>query len=129
MPNTNSSFAPLTRATQFQALIKKLEALGKRQADDKELAKFDEETEELLVRNFGESDARIEAYKYASLGEAETLVNLPESAQEQTAQDIPKKAIQQRRQVLEGVISELQSADKTEEKALTGEDHEDPPML
>ena len=129
MPNTNSSFAPITRSSQFQAQIEKLEVLGKAQAGEQEFAQFDEETEQLLVRNFGTSDARVEAYKYASLGEAETLVNLPESAQEAIAQDIPKKAIQQRRQVLEGIISELQSAEATEEKALTGEDHEDPPSL
>jgi primosomal protein N' len=109
--------------------MKKLEALGHRQATDQELAQFDEETEQLLIHTFGTSDKRIETYKYASLGEAETMVNLPESAQEQTAQDVPKKAIQQRRQVLEGIVSELQNSEETEEKALTGEDHEDPPMM
>ena len=129
MPNTNASFSPVTRASQFQAQMKKLEALGHRQATDQELAQFDEETEQLLIHTFGTSDKRIETYKYASLGEAETLVNLPESAQEQTTQDVPKKAIQQRRQVLEGIVSELQNSEETEEKALTGEDHEDPPMM
>ena len=68
------------------------------------------------------------ASPYATLAEAETLVNLPESAQEQSAQDLPKKAIQQRRQVLEGIISELHDVEGNETAALTGEDHEDPPM-
>ena len=128
MPNTNSSFSPITRITQLNAQLERLEALGHRQANEQELAQFDEEIEELLGRHFGPADARIEAYKYATLAEAETLVNLPESAQEQSAQDLPKKAIQQRRQVLEGILSELQEAEGKETVALTGEDHEDPPL-
>ena len=128
MPNTNSSFSPITRITQLNAQLERLEALGHRQANEQELAQFDEEIEELLGRHFGPADARIEAYKYATLAEAETLVNLPESAQEQSAQDLPKKAIQQRRQILEGILSELQEAEGKETVALTGEDHEDPPL-
>jgi hypothetical protein len=128
MPNTNSSFSPITRITQLNAQLERLEALGHRQANEQELAQFDDEIEELLGRHFGPADARIEAYKYATLAEAETLVNLPESAQEQSAQDLPKKAIQQRRQVLEGILSELQEAEGKETVALTGEDHEDPPL-
>ena len=128
MPNTNSSFSPITRTTQFQAQLEKLEALAHRQTNDQELAQFDDETEQLLAQNFGPADTRLETYKYATLAEAETLVNLPESAQEQSAQDLPKKAIQQRRQVLEGIISEFQDTEAVENNALTGEDHEDPPM-
>ncbi len=128
MPNTNSSFSPVTRMTQFHALLEKLEGLGHRQANDQELAELDNEIEELLGRHFGATDARLEAYKYATLAEAETLVNLPESAQEQSAQDLPKKAIQQRRQILEGIMSELRDLEGKENVALTGEDHEDPPL-
>ncbi|MBA2253353.1 MAG: hypothetical protein H0W13_11745 [Nitrospirales bacterium] len=128
MPNTNSSFSPITRVTQFHALLEKLEALSHRQANDQELDQFDDEIEEVLGRHFGPTNARLEAYKYATLAEAETLVNLPESAQEPSAQDLPKKAIQQRRQVLEGIISELQAVEGKEKEALTGEDREDPPM-
>ncbi len=128
MPNTNSSFSPITRITQLHALLEKLEALSHRLANDQELAQFDDEIEELLGRHFGPTDARLEAYKYATLAEAETLVNLPESAQEQSAQDIMKKAIQQRRQILEGIMSELRQVEGKESVALTGEDHEDPPL-
>jgi 2',3'-cyclic-nucleotide 2'-phosphodiesterase (5'-nucleotidase family) len=92
MPNTNSSFSPITRITQLHALLEKLEVLSHRQANDQELAQFDDETEEFLGRHFGPTDARLEAYKYATLGEAETLVNLLESAQEQSAQDLPKNS-------------------------------------
>lgn len=128
MPNTNSSFRPISRTIQFHTLLEKLEALSHRQAHDQELAEFDDEAEELLGLTFGPADSRLEAYKYAMLAEAATLVNLPESAQEQSAQDLPQKAIQQRRQVLEGIISELQEGEGKETTALTGEDHEDPPM-
>lgn len=128
MPNTNSSFSPVTRTNQIHAQLEKLEALSHLRANDQELAQFDDDTEELLGRHFGPTDARLEAYKYATLAEAETLVNLPESAQEQAAQDLPKKAIQQRRQILEGIISELQDVENKETTALTGEDHEDPPL-
>lgn len=128
MPNTNSSFSPISRTSQLHAQLVKLESLGHRLANDRELAQFDNETEELLGRQFGPADARLEAYKYATFGEAETLVNLPESAQEQSAQDLPKKALQQRRQVLEGIISEFQDVEGEENEVLTGEDHEDPPL-
>jgi hypothetical protein len=71
----------------------------------------------------------MEAYEYATLAEAEAVVNIPESAQEPLSQDLPQKAIQQRRQVLQGVVNELEAMEKKEEEALTGEDHEDPPGL
>ena len=128
MPNTNSSFSPITRTTQLHTQIEKLESLGRCQANDRELTQFDNETEELLARQFGPADARLEAYKYATLAEAETLVNMPESAQEQSAQDLPKKALQQRRQVLEGIMSEFRDREGKENEVLTGEDHEDPPL-
>jgi hypothetical protein len=47
-------------------------------------------------------------------------VNLPESAQEESVQDLPRKAIQQRRQVLEGCLAELRSAKETEAAGLKG---------
>jgi hypothetical protein len=71
----------------------------------------------------------LEAYRYATMAEAESVVNLPESAQEEAAQDLPKKAIQQRRQVLEGCRSEFEEVEVKEAQALAGEDHEDPPGM
>ena len=43
-------------------------------------------------------------------------------------EDLPKTAMQQRRQVLLGVLTEMEGLEDTEEKVLAGEDHEDPPM-
>jgi hypothetical protein len=127
MPDTNSSFSPVTRAERFQSQMEKLEALSHGKMDVRTLAEFDAETEQLLTSTFGAINERIETYKYATMAEAESIVNLPESAQEVSAQDLPKKAIQQRRQVLEGCLSELQEAEVKEADVLTGEDHKDPP--
>src|SRR5579884_619431 len=95
MPNTNSSFSPLTRSHRFRAQIEKLESLTTRlRGDERALEQFDAETEELIAETFGGGDEHVEAYRYAVVGDAEQIVNLPESAQEPAAQDLPKKAIQ-----------------------------------
>jgi len=128
MANTNSSFGPVTRSDRFRSQMRKLESLA-RSSDTRLLAQFDTETETLLIETFGTASENLEAYKYAIVGEAETMINLPESAQEAAAQDVPKKAIQQRRQVLEGCLTALKEAEAKEEQVLTGEDHEDPPVM
>ena len=128
MPNTNSSFGPVTRSDQFRTQMRKLESLA-RSTDARVLEQFDAETEHLLIVTFGTASENLEAYKYATVGDAESMINLPESAQEAAAQDLPKKAIQQRRQVLEGCVTVLEEAEGREEQVLTGEDHEDPPMM
>jgi len=61
------------------------------------------------------------------VGEAEALVNLPESAQEPLTRDISKKGLQQRRQVLQGILTDLLPLEAQEADLLTGEDREDPP--
>lgn len=127
MPNTNSSFSPFTRTQRFQAQINKLEALMTQRGDERALEQFDAEAEDLLTDTFGASDKHVEAYKYAILGDAEQIVNLPESAQEPAAQNLPRKAIHQRRQVLEGCLSELAEGEAAEAAVLTGEDAEDQP--
>jgi hypothetical protein len=68
-------------------------------------------------------------YKYATVAETEALVNLPESAQEPLAKDLPKTAIQQRRQVLLGILTEMQDMEAREVSMLAGEDREDPPNI
>ena len=133
MPNTNvptnASFMPETRIGRVKAQLDKLEAMSHTTEPVPKLDRFDSETEELLITLYGKDHKQVEAYKYASLGEAEAMVNLPESAQEPLANDMPKKAVQQRRQVLLGVLSDLEDMDGIEEEALAGEDHEDPPGI
>ena len=129
MANVNASYSPVKRSDHIRTQIQKLEKLGHACRDGKAWEQFDYETEELLIRIFGATHSCLESYKYATLGEAEALVNMPEGAQEPPSQDIPQKAFQQRRQLLHGILSDLEKLDKVEEEALTGEDHEDPPSL
>ena len=81
----------------------------------------------MLIKIYGANHQYVESYKYATVGEAEALVNLPESAQEPLTRDIPKKGLQQRRQVLQSILTDLQPMEAQEADSLTGEDREDPP--
>jgi len=92
------------------------------------LSAFDIETEELLLNLNCQNGTWLESYKYATLGETEAMVNLPESAQQGGVRDRFKKSLQQRRQVLQGCVGYLVEADAMENKALRGEDREDPPL-
>ena len=49
----------------------------------------------------------MEAYELAMMGEAETIVNMPQSAQEDATQDLFHKGLEQRRQVIEGCLADL----------------------
>lgn len=129
MPNTNASFSPRMRSDQLKDQIGKLEGLDHRAPVHPNLERFDAETEALLGRFYGASHKYVEAYKYATVAESEALVNLPESAQEPLARDLPKTALQQRRQVLLGILTEMQDMEAKEATMLTGEDHEDPPNI
>ena len=129
MPNTNASFSPRMRSDELKEQIAKLESLDHRAPVQPKLERFDAETEMLLGRLYGESHKYLETYKYATVAETEALVNLPESAQEPMAKDLPKAAVQQRRQVLLGILTEMQDMESKEASILTGEDHEDPPSI
>jgi len=96
-------------ALDFAAQIKKLEAFRHGQADSTALDEFDAETDQLILRTFGVDTHLLEAYGLATMGEAESIVNIPQQAQEDAAQDVPRKAIEQRRQVLEACLAELDS--------------------
>ena len=125
MSNTNASFSPKSRSDELKAQIGKLERLDHRTPVLPTLEGFDAETEALLGRLYGPSHKYVEAYKYATVAETEALVNLPESAQEPMAKDLPKTAVQQRRQVLLGLLAEMQDMEAKEASMLTGEDRED----
>ena len=129
MPNTNASFSPRMRSDDLKEQIGKLEGLNHRTPVQPSLDGFDAETEALLGRLYGASHKYVEAYKYATVAETEALVNLPQSAQEPLAKDLPKTALQQRRQVLLGILTEMQDMEAQEATMLTGEDHEDPPSI
>jgi hypothetical protein len=127
---TNASFNEESRSDWIDLQMAKLDQLVHTQGDlGPKLDAFDRETERQIERLYGATDKRLEVYKYAIMGEAERMVNLPQPAQEDMAVDTAKKAIQQRRQVLLGMKSEMDEAEAKECKALMGEDHEDPPAM
>jgi hypothetical protein len=115
------------RSDDIKTQIDKLEGLAHHTAVNPTFDMFDAQTENILIKIYGADHQYIESYKYATLGEAEAMVNLPESAQEPQTQDIPKMGLQQRRQVLQGVLTELRELETQESRALQGEDREDPP--
>ncbi len=134
MTTPHDSFLETSRTKRLEELIHKLEHLsqsskGTLQEPTEALELFDGECEQLLKDLYGPEHERLQSYKYATLGEAEAIVNLPESAQLPTERDEFKKSLQQRRQVLQACILELQEAETTEVEALTGEDRDDPPAF
>lgn len=88
--------------------VAKFEPLLSRRKTSVSLAALDLEAEDLLSEIFGEASELLEAYEYAKLGEAASLVNLPEEAQESGAQDLDRESLQQRKRVLESGISNLE---------------------
>jgi hypothetical protein len=129
MSEINSMYHARLRSDDLKAQIEKLEGLSHHTAVTPTFEIFDAETEELLIKIYGDTNQYVESYKYATVGEAEAMVNLPESAQEEQARDIPKKGLQQRRQVLQSILTDLQQLERQEDGALEGEDREDPPGL
>lgn len=127
MTEVNSMYRAQTRSDDLKAQIEKLEGLARHAAVNPTFNRFDAETEDILMKIYGSNHKYVESYKYATVGEAEALVNLPESAQEPQTRDIPKKGLQQRRQVLQSILTDLQGLEVQEAELLTGEDREDPP--
>ena len=127
MTDVNSMYHAQSRSDALKSQIGKLESLAHHTAVNPAFDQFDADTEDILIKIYGANHQYVESYKYATVGEAEALVNLPESAQEPLARDIPKKGLQQRRQALQSVLTELQALEAQEADVLTGEDREDPP--
>ena len=128
MANLNASFSPLSRVEQLTQQLKKLEDLSQSSVPMNRLRQFDGETEEVLRRVDG-NEKHLAAYQMAIMAEGEAIFNLPESAQEAQSRDLLQKSIQQRRQLLTGIVNEWEKLEKKEAAVLTGEDREDPPGL
>lgn len=69
------------------------------------LEDFDEAAEDLISQVFGAASDEAEAYFYATSGES---VLLPEEAQESGMHDVERESLQQRRQVLESCLAEIE---------------------
>lgn len=91
MTEVNSMYRAETRSDGLKAQIEKLEGLAHHTAVNPTFDQFDAETEDILMKIYGANHKHVESYKYATVGQAEALVNLPESAQEPQTRDIPKK--------------------------------------
>lgn len=129
MAEVNSMYHARLRSDGLKAQIDKLEGLAHHTVVNPTFDIFDAETEDMLIKIYGANHKYVESYKYATLGEAEAIVNLPESAQEAQTRDIPKQSLQQRRQVLQSILTDLQGLETQEASLLEGEDREDPPGL
>lgn len=127
MGEINSMYHARRRSDDIKSQIDKLAGLAHHTVVNPTFDVFDAETEAILIKIYGANHQYIESYKYATLGEAEAMVNLPESAQEPQTRDIPKMALQQRRQVMQSILTDLQELESQESSALEGEDREDPP--
>ncbi len=127
MADVNSMYRARMRSDDIKGHIEKLEGLAHAPVVQSTFEAFDAEVEAMLATIFGSTHQYVESYKYATLGEAEAIVNLPESAQEPQARDIPNKGLQQHRQLLQSILTELQELEAQEADVLTGEDREDPP--
>ncbi len=73
------------------------------------LDEFDAAALKLIGAVFGESSDWVEAYELARSGEAGSLLNLEDEAQEPNGQDQQREAIRQRRRVLETCVWKLES--------------------
>lgn len=129
MPNTNASFAPFTRSDALKQQLERLSAMDQVDLSQPELEVFDAETQSALARLYGDDHQYLELYQYATLGEAEAIVNLPESAQEPQARNRVKTSLQQRRQALLAMLAEMEALEAQETNVLIGEDREDPPSV
>lgn len=62
MPNTNASFAPMSRTYRLEQQIKKLDGFMREPSPSKELKAFDTETEQLLLNLSCQDGKWLETY-------------------------------------------------------------------
>lgn len=74
------------------------------------LVEFDAKTVDLIIDIMGSSSPMIEAFEYATVGEAAGLMNLPEGgAAEGHTHESQRETIRQRQRVLESCVSDLET--------------------
>ncbi|MBA5867137.1 MAG: CBS domain-containing protein [Nitrospira sp. CR1.3] len=89
---------------RFHRKLARLQPFLSRKRTSASLEEFDEAAEELIGQVFGGASDEAEAYFYAKTGESALL---PEEAQESGTHDIERESLQQRRQVLESCLADL----------------------
>ena len=73
------------------------------------LVEFDAQTVDLIGEIMGSSSPMIEAYEYATVGEAAGLINAPEEGLEGTTHESQRETLRQRQRVLESCVSDLET--------------------
>ena len=90
---------------RFGQQLIKLRPFLSRKRSTTTIEDFDEAAEELISQVFGAASDESEAYFYAKSGESALL---PEEAQENGTHDVERESLQQRRQVLESYLADLE---------------------
>ena len=90
------------------------------------LVEFDAKTVDLISEIMGSSSPMIEAYEYATVGEASGLINAPEEGLEGITHESQRETLRQRQRVLESCVSDLEtrraaaSAEATKKTKVSG---------
>lgn len=90
---------------RFKLKLVKFQPFLSRKRGNSSLEEFDEAAEELIAQVFGAASDEAEAYLYAKTGESALL---PEEAQESGTHNVERESLQQRRQVLESCLADLE---------------------
>lgn len=90
---------------RFKRQLVKFQPFLSRKRGVPSLEDFDEAAEDLISQVFGAASDEAEAYFYAKNGESALL---PEEAQESGTHDVERESLQQRRQVLESCLADLE---------------------
>jgi len=90
---------------RFKQQLVKFQPFLSRKRGSASLEDFDETAEELIGQVFGAASDESEAYLLAKTGESALL---PEEAQESGTHNVERESLQQRRQVLESCLADLE---------------------
>lgn len=90
---------------RFKRQLVKFQPFLSRKKNSLSLEDFDAEAEDLIGQVFGAASDEAEAYFYAKTGES---ASLPEEAQENGTHDVERESLQQRRQVMESCLADLE---------------------
>jgi len=90
---------------RFKQQLIKFQPFLSRRRGPVSLEDFDEAAEELIGQVFGAASDELEAYVLAKTAESALL---PEEAQESGTHDVERESLQQRRQVLESCLADLE---------------------
>src|SRR5918993_3641515 len=104
---------------RFKQQLIKLRPFLSRKRSTTTIEDFDESAEELISQVFGAASDEAEAYFYAKNGESALL---PEEAQENGTHNVERESLQQRRQVLESCLADLQFRRGLQQKRQAGRD-------